>query len=263
MKKYTVKLNKDTQKYDVSFKSISFNMHSSIAPEMSAKVSAVLEREFLRFDYQSAYVKMMSENDDKSRAIVNAIESETKMTTIDLKAATSLSEIPTELRMVVFATIYVHGKYTTGITEKTDENGTHYSFVSPAKDFHGAKLRSECIKAVSKLENDSNATLENLIKSIKPSYSEMVKQFDTDAVEGVCKNWKESTRNVDVKKFLLGLTETYKLSKSNLMERKTPLASDYEFDKYVLMWVVSGGKFKTNKKTVESVESIESLLARM
>lgn len=274
MKKFTVKTTTNAEtnntEYEVSFKSFDLAyLPTCIASESIGFIKKWLEREFLRFEYHGAYCDYKNNDSIKSLAIMNAIESETGMDSGALKMGTNFSGIPLELRRVCLAIIVAHGKFLNDVKESQNDNGnTEYtvstrfvSFETTNKDF--SALRSKCMNAVRALESGETDSIDSVIPDIKPLYSAYVAQFDTVAVDGICKTYKESTRNVDVRRFLLGLTNTYKLNKTNVLDSKSPLRSFESFQTYCLSWLVSGGNFASKKKTVKPVETADSILANL
>lgn len=274
MKKFTVKTTMNTEtnntEYTVSFKSYELAyIPTCIASESIGLIKKWLEREFLRLEYHNAYCDYKNNDSEKSLAIMNAIESETELMSSELITGTNFSGIPLELRRVCLALVVAHGKFLNDIKVSQNENGnTEYtvsarfvSFETVNKDF--SALRSKCMNAVRALESGETDSIESVIPDIKPLYAAYVAQFDTVAVDGICKTYKESTRNVDIKRFLLGLTNTYKLSKMNVLDSKSPLRSFESFQTYCLSWLVSGGNFSSKKKTVKPVETADSILSNL
>lgn len=274
MKKITVKTTTNAEtnntEFTVSFKSFDLAyLPTCITSNMVGTIKKWLEREFLRLEYHSAYCDYKNNDSEKSLAIMNAIESETGLMSSELVSGTNFSGIPLELRRICLALVVAHGKFLNDVKKVQHEDGnTEYtvftrfvSFETTNKDF--SALRSKCMNAVRALESGEIDSIESVIPDIKPLYAAYVSQFDTVAVDGICKTYTESTRNVDIRRFLLGLTNTYKLNKMNVLDSKSPLRSFESFQTYCLSWLVSGGNFASKKKTVKPVETVDSILANL
>ena len=274
MKKIIIKTTKNAEtnstEYAASFKSFDLAyLPTCIASESIGLIKKWIECEFLRFEYHIAYCDYMNTGSQKSLAITNAIESETGFPVSDLISGTNFSNIPFELRRICLAIIVAHGKFLNNIKESQNDDGTteytvsarFVSFETSNKDF--SALRSKCIDAIHTLEFGNTDSINSVISDIKPLYSAYVSQFDTIAVDGICKMYKESTRNIDIRRFLLGLTNTYKLNKMNVLDAKSPLRSFESFQTYCLSWLVAGGNFASKKKTIKPVETADSILANL
>ena len=247
MYKFTAKTNEKneiiiTKKYE------EINFHSSIID--TVKVSEVYVREMARHDIIKLLVKDSNEGlNDEEHSMLTELENDyfNNIPEEQISTTTTVKDAPEELKELLIAMLYTQGAIIKGIT--IDEAGTK-KLVKPILSYGMGDFYIACKKALSELQQ--SATLEDQVKIIKPLYNSCISRLDHEACEGICKKWTESTKEKNTRLFLLGLTEKYKITKTNRLKTESPLKSIETFEKYVLSWIITEGAGVKRNRTDNS-----------
>ena len=260
---YEVKKNKDTKEFE--FKTINFNYHSSLLTDGKVIFEEIFTREFARIEFARLLVKYLNgktipEEIDK----LHLFEEEFEFSEDVENLYTQFEGCPAELIDLLLLTLYSH----CGVLER---------IVSPENDTDDYNLRfvnfnlgmeefyKSCKKIIPQIESGAT-TLESAIDEIKPLYNDCTELINHDAVDKICKKWVESTKEKNTRAFIVGLLSKYKLTRSNRIDKNSPLKSQSDFERYVAMWLVTGGtmvdKKKDNKSTTAMMNSFADNIKR-
>lgn len=248
---YNFKINHDTKELEM-VKEV-MNVHPSIIDKKT--FDEVFTREYARFEYFSLLAKIMN--------ATNTADDEKKYSLLcdnfnfdDSENSTDISDVSQELKPLMILTLFAHGKLLA--TYEEDSEGT-YKIKAEKLTLGLHDFYTTCRSTIIDVENGI-ITLEDAVKTIKPLYNDATNIINHDAVEGICKKWKESTKEKVSRSFVTGLLSRYKLTRSNRVKAESPLKSQASFEKYFAMWLVTSGTMvkdkKQDKKTVETFESI-------
>lgn len=236
MYKFTAKTNEKneviiTKKYE------EINFHSSIID--TSKVSEVYVREMARCDIIKLLVKDFNNGlNDEEFSILRELENDyfNNIPGEQISTITTVKDAPEELKELLIAMLYTQGAIIKGTT--IDEDGNK-KLIKPILSYGMGEFYIACKKALNELQQ--SATLEDQVKIVKPLYNSCITRLDHEGNEGICKKWTESTKEKNTRLFLLGLTEKYKITKTNRLKTDSPLKSIETFEKYVLSWIITEG----------------------
>ena len=264
-KMYKITKNNETEKLEI--KEINFNLHPSIIGEGCDKFMGVYAREFAKSEWlglRSRYLNELGSADDVEK--MNLLESEFSFSTSDTH--TDVSNAPVELQKLIYLTLFADNAIVvkfgieidpeTGLTKKNKDGrekwGIDRRVTLGLNTFYG-----QCKTIVAQVENGA-LTLEQAVDKIKPLYNEASNLINHEAEKGVCKKWVESTKEKNTRAFVTGLLSTYKKTRSNMIDRKSPLFNLGSFERYVAMWLVTGGQMKRVKQSGDDAIALDSLV---
>ena len=251
---YEFKTNKETKALEI-IETMS-NCHQAIISQKD--FDAVFTREYARFEYYSLLARVNNgkgnEDDEKKLALL-----ENHFNLKDTAINSVFDGIDEILRPRMVAQLYAHGKLLE--TYGQNEDGDYF-IKAPKLSFGMEEFYHACCKIIPSVENGSS-TLEDGVKLVKPLYYGTSSILDHDAKDGVCKKWEESKKEKNVRAFLIGLLSRYKLTRLNKIKGESPLKSLATFEKYVLMWLITGGAMVEKKtKTHNDTETFGSFCGK-
>ena len=255
-KMYEIKKNKETKNFEL--KTVDFNFHSSLCQDGKIQFEKIYTREYARFEYFSLRCKYDNCNatpDDIEK--MNLLENEFHFTLDD--RFRDLSDLDPQLVGLMFLTLYAHDalfddycvKKDKDGNEVTNDNGLVYTVKKSRISLGLHDFYNKCKTTIAQFKNGA-ITLQEAVDIIKPLYNDCTTLINHGAVEKVCKKWVESTKEKNTTAFILGLAPQYKITRSNRIDEKSPLASEDQFSKYVAMWLVTGGTMTDKRKSDKS-----------
>lgn len=277
MKMYTIKVNNELLKANGNdridalelVKVDSFNCHQSVINKTRFESAFALE--YARKEISSLYVKdcndgLSEEDYKKLKLLCEYVDIDYNRPSIYDFVCNGTqfinADIDNELKSLFFLTLFAHNIIFSGIDDTDGIKIKPFNFVlldsEKGKDFY-----KECAKLIPLIEN-GNETIENTIEVLKPLYNSATDFINHGASENECKTWIESDKTKDVRRFVTGLLSSYKLTRSNKIKGNSPLKSQVTFEKYLAMWLVTGGKFENKKsKPQRQAETSSSILAKL
>lgn len=255
-KMYEIKKNHETKKFEL--KTVDFNFHQSLCQDGKIQFEKIYTREYARYEYFSLRCKYDNFNatpDDIEK--MNLLENEFNFTLDD--RFRDLSDLDPQLVSLMFLTLYAHDALFDDYCVKKDkdgndvknDNGLVYIVKKTRISLGLHDFYNKCKTTIAQLKNGA-ITLQEAVDIIKPLYNNCTSLINHDAAEKICKKWVESTKEKNTTAFILGLTPQYKITRSNRIDEKSPLASEDQFSKYVAMWLVTGGTMTDKKKSDKS-----------
>ena len=262
-KMYDFKTNKETKKLELVH--VDFNAHPSLVGDGKVQFESAFAYEFARHEYAKYVVKTENESetsDDVDK--MNLLENEFGFTfsTFERTTGTILTNVPDELIGLLTVTLYAHGILYGGIQSKVDEktSKTVYSLVTPKISLGMTSFFNDCRNTIANIKSNE-LTLEEGIKIIKPLYNDCTALINHEAVTGICKKWVESTKEKNTRSFVMGLLPKYKLTKTNRIDSQSPLRNRASFEKYLAMWLVTGGQMIDKKSKNNDAVTMSSIIA--
>lgn len=256
-KMYDIKKNKETGKLEL--KHITFNMHPSIIEEGAVQFEHVFSREYARVEYAKLRIKYLNSNisaDELMKMELLEKEFEFDENTIFTFDYTGVDN---ELIGTLFLTMYAHSIILDEM--QYDEENGKYSIKAQRISLKLDDFYAKCRKCVVNIKG-GKISIEDAVKELKQTYNDAVKNsiINHNAVDGICKKWDESTKEKNTRAFIMGILPHYKITRSNMIDTKSPLSSLANFEKYVAMWLVTAGalvdKKKNNKTNTVTIDSL-------
>ena len=258
-KMYEIKKNHETKNFEL--KTIDFNFHQSLCQDGKIVFNEIFSREFARAEYfklRTKYDNGNATSDDVEKMNLLANEFEFDNATA---ATTDVSGTPKELVGLMYLTLFANNSIIKSYDCTKDDDGNNvyklkYERISLGMD----TFYNKCKSTIAQIKSGA-ITLENAVDTLKPLYNECTTLINHDASEKICKKWVESTKEKNTRLFIAGLLPTYKLNRSNRIDEKSPLKSQADFEKYVAMWLVSGGTMVTKKASGKDTVTMSSMIA--
>ena len=258
-KMYEIKKNNETKAFEL--KTIDFNFHSSLCQDGKVVFNKVFSREFARAEYfklRAKYDNGNAAHDDVEK--MNLLESKFEFN-FNTIATTDVSGTPKELIGLMYLTLFANNSIIKSYDCTKDNDGNNvyklkYERISLGMD----TFYNKCKSTIASIKSGA-ITLENAVDTLKPLYNECTTLINHDASEKICKKWVESTKEKNTRLFIAGLLPTYKLNRSNRIDEKSPLKSQSDFEKYVAMWLVSGGTMVSKKVSGKDTVTMSSMIA--
>lgn len=258
-KMYEFKKNNETK--NIELKTIDFNFHKSLCQDGKIKFEEIFSREFARCEYFK--LRQKYDNGNATQIDIkkmNLLELEFEFDNNTL-ATTNISGTPNELVGLMYLTLFANGSIIKSYdcTKDNDDNDVYklkYERISLGMD----TFYNKCKTTIAQIKSGA-ITLENAVDILKPLYNDCTTLINHEASEKICKKWVESTKEKNTRLFISGLLPTYKLTRSNRIDEKSPLKSQSDFEKYVAMWLVSGGTMVIKKASGSNAVTMASMIA--
>lgn len=256
---YEIKKNHESKKLELV--TIDYNFHSSLCQEGKIIFNEIFSREYARAEYfklRCKYDNDKAASDDIVK--MGLLESEFDFTAAS-SATTDVSGTPKELIGLMYLTLFAHNAIIKSYdSEKDDDGSTTYKLKYERISLGMDTFYSKCKSTIAQVKSGA-ITVEKAIETLKPLYNDCTTLINHEASEKICKKWVESTKEKNTRLFIAGLLPTYKLNRSNRIDEKSPLKSQADFEKYVAMWLVSGGTMVTKKASGKDSVTMASLIA--
>ena len=243
------KITKNDDKV-LEIKNITFSNHPSVLS--GNQFDEAFTREYARKMWVEATVRIMNNiPKDTDEEVAALLENEFGFSRYNDACFTTVlhpENLHSELHPLFILTLIAHGLTIAGLNEKTTDDGeTVYDIKRLALRLEMDDFYHQC-KNVMPAVSAGNMSEDTAIEKLKPLYrTEASRLINHAAVDGVCKAWKESIREKDVRNFIAGMRDVYKLTSTNRMQKNNnPLRSLDTFEKYVAGWLVYG-EYKHDK----------------
>lgn len=258
-KMYEFKTNKENK--ELELKTVDFNYHPSLINDGKKIFVERFAREYARAEYFRYLVKYKNDTATAEDVVkMNLLEEAFEFSPTS-SAVTDLSGLPAELVGLMYLTLYAHGAIIAGCDCKKDDNGNDVYRIKRDKISFGMEgFYNKCKTTIAQIKSGA-IDIETSITTLKPLYNECTTLINHDASENVCKSWTESTKEKNTRLFVAGLLPTYKIIRSNRIDEKSPLKSLYDFEKYTIMWLITGGTMVSKKSTTTNTVSASSVIA--
>lgn len=257
---YEIKKNKDNNK-KLELKTIDLNFHQSLCQDGKIIFNEIFSREFARAEYFKLRTKYDNGNctsDDVDKMNLLSTEFEFECGT---PATTDISGTPKELVGLMYLTLFAHNSIIKSYDCIKDEDGGNiYKLKFERISLGMDTFYNKCKSTIAQVKSGA-ITLEKAVDILKPLYNDCTTLINHEASEKICKKWIESTKEKNTRLFIAGLLPTYKLNRSNRIDEKSPLKSQADFEKYVAMWLVSGGTMVIKKASGKDTVTMSSLIA--
>lgn len=260
-KMYEIKANKETKELELI--TLDFNCHASLINDGKKIFIERFAREYARAEYFKYYVKYKNDTATaEDVAKINLLEKAFEFSP-NSSAVTDLLGLPSELVGLMYLTLYAHGAIIAGLDSKKDDNGNDVYRIKRDKISFGMDtFYNKCKSTIAQVKSGA-IDIESAITTLKPLYNECTTLINHDAHENICKSWTESTKEKNTRLFIAGLLPTYKITRNNRIDEKSPLKSLYDFERYTIMWLVTGGAMVAKKSTASNTIMANSVIANI
>lgn len=261
-KMYTFKKNHETGAQELV--NIDFNFHESLTSDGKVVFNKIFTREYARCDYFKLRSKIdnnIATPDDVEK--LNLLESEFEFDHTT-SACTDITDTPKELVGLMMLTLFAHNVIISDYSSKKNDDCKEVYKLKFEKITLGLdSFYNKCKTVIPQIKTGAT-TLENSVDTLKPLYNDCTTLINHEAANGLCKKWVESKKEKNTRAFITGLLGTYKLNRNNRIDEKSPLKSQIDFEKYVVMWLVTGGVMVDNKKKSGSdTKTMSSIIANL
>lgn len=256
---YEIKKNNESKKFEL--KTIDFNFHQSLCQDGKTIFNEIFSREYARFEYfklRSKYDNGNATPDDIEK--MNLISSEFEFDN-NTPATTDISGTPKELIGLMYLTLFANNAIIKSYDCIKDDDGKNtYKLKTERISLSMDTFYNKCKSTIAQVKSGA-ITLEKAVDILKPLYNDCTTLINHEALEKICKKWTESTKEKNTRLFIAGLLPTYKLNRSNRIDEKSPLKSQIDFERYVVMWLISGGTMVTKKASGKDTVTMSSIIA--
>lgn len=250
------KITKNNETDNFEIKNVAFSNHPSVLSGNEFDKAFTLE--YARKMWVEATVRTLNESEkDADCETIALLENEFGFSRYNDACFTTIlhpENLHSELHPLFILTLIAHGLTIAGIDVNTTDDGkTVYSIKRLALRLEMDDFYHQC-KTVMPMVSAGNMAEDTAIEKLKPLYKvEASRLINHAAVDGVCKAWKESIREKDVRNFIAGMRDVYKLTSTNRMQKNnSPLRNLDAFEKYVAGWLVYG-EYKHEKNGNKNV----------
>lgn len=257
-KMYEMKKNHETKKIELV--TIDYNFHQSLCDDGKNIFNEIFSREYARVEYfklRCKYDNDKATSDEIEK--MNLISTEFEFDSLT-KATTDISGTPKELVGLMYLTLFAHNAIIKSYdSEIDDDDNTIYKLKYERITLGISDFYNKCKTTIAQVKSGA-ITVEKAIETLKPLYNDCTTLINHEPCEKICKKWVESTKEKNTRLFIAGLLPTYKLNRSNRIDEKSPLKSQNDFEKYVAMWLVSGGTMVQKKVSGKDSVTLESMI---
>lgn len=255
---YEIKRNSETK--ELQLITIDYNFHSSLCNDGKIIFNEIFSREYARAEYFKLRCKYDNDKampDDITK--MSLLESEFDFNSLT-RATTDITGTPKELVGLMYLTLFAHNSIIKSYDSEQDDGKTMYKLKYENISLGMSEFYGKCKSTIAQIKSGA-ITVEKAIEILKPLYNDCTTLINHDASEKICKKWVESTKEKNTRLFIAGLLPTYKLNRSNRIDEKSPLKSQSDFEKYVAMWLVSGGTMAQKKASGKDSVTLSSMIA--